>query len=665
MYGLFFFILGIAVAGVFNDIISVIVICMGIIAFLISGRRKINFKKIVICILVFVIGCTYYYFNDNFFVTKHKNINDKDVYITVTVLTEPEYNKNFLSFTGELKEYGKNAKITLNDTPYISAYDKILFKATVTSITNNCESNYANNIYYNVVSNDKNYKIEEGKGFMKTLSNLKNKIIYILENNFSSDAAMFLKGILLGDNSLRTDEFDNALRRTGLSHVVSVSGMHFSTITMALLYILRRMRLGRKSASLVTVPIAFLLALFIGLTPSVIRSFIMIAVLSIADIVNRDRVTDIHLVLVTAVIMLIVNVYYIHSVAFVLSFMSVAGIILLSGPIKAKIHMISSNLADIISATVSATVFTLPFVVYYFKGIPILTIFSNLIITPLISFIMIYGIIIILLSFVYMKIGYYIGIPLDIIVSLCVKVINFIGVLPFGYFETLYIDVYLVCIFYLGVFLVYCKLPVLPKIIMLSTIFIYFTLSLFIPVNRFIDFNSYLYVMNGADGGKGIITVKDKNLFINVSTKNGDYNFDLIEKECNGYFDVYVASNYQSLKYIESNKINIGTLYIPSGYINSEYYRNIIDEYSKEIVVVDEKMIINYYDFNLTLIPKDSYNISIVILDNKSKNIIFTNRMIEEFNYNSEYIITHEMLYEYSSDNILNNKTNSVERIRL
>ncbi|MBE7029626.1 MAG: ComEC family competence protein [Ruminococcaceae bacterium] len=666
MFGILSVLFGIIFAGIFNDLISFCLAIIILIYLFIKYKEKLNFKKVLVFVILFIIGFFYYIVYDFYTLNSVKDINDKDVALNITVLSEPEYDSSVITFNGYVKEYNKKARVTLYDTPYISYYDTIRIKGDIYTLEENYKSRYSQGLYYNVISYDKNSEIISGKGFLKSIYDFKNKVIYILDNTLSFNGAMFLKGVLVGDDDLRTDEFNDSLNKLSLSHIVSVSGMHFSIISMVLIYIMRRLKINRKLSSAIIVIISFFIAVFIGFTPSVIRVLIMTFILSFADLTNREKIMDIYLLLLTALIMLLFNVYYIHNVAFVLSFTSLAGILLFSQKINDKIKFIPRFFKDNISVSASATVLTIPFILYYFRGLPLLSVLANLLIVPLITVVMVYGIILILISLISIKLGYFIGVPLDMILRVCVNLINFMGDIPFGYFKTLSISVYYISIYYTALFFILIKPSGVLKYVISSVLILYILVNLFYPLERAVLPYGYMYVFQGKDSGKSITLYKDKSIFINGSSTEGKYNYNLIENECNSHFDIYVAFNGECIKYIKNKDFTIDKIYVPAQFLTNPYFTDIMDKKAREIIPVNDTISVQIYDFNLTLKPKDEYNISKVSLVANSKEYITVMEDIDEYKYGAKYIVNYYMVEKYLTDkSTLNNFSYDVERIKI
>lgn len=666
MIYLLFIILGITFAGIFSDVISGCIFLAVVTFFIYDSYKKYSLKKIILCFLLFMIGFSYYSLGSFIINNKYDNVETKKEQLSILVLSEPEYSDGSVKFIGKIDKYNKKANVTLRDTPYISYYDTLELDGYVYSLNSNKENYFSKGIYYKVTSYDKNIKIKEGKGFLKSINNLRNKVLYILDNNFSFESSMMLKGVMMGDDSLRTKEFDDALRKLSLSHVVSVSGMHFSIITMYILFIMRKLRIKRKISSLLTIPVVFMISLFIGFTPSVVRVLIMITILSLADLFDRDRVMDIHLLLLTAVIMLLFNIYYIHNIAFVLSFTSLGGILMYQKILCSKMKRIPKKISEAISVIISANIFSFPFIVYYFKGIPILSIIANLLIVPLISIIMICGTILVIISLINIKLGMVLGYPLDLLVSLCVKFINFTGNLPHGYFETLSLENYFILLYYSLIYICSLKIKGLYKNILALLLSLYFTINLFYPLDRLVVPYGNLYVMCGKNSGKNIITYKDKTLFVNASETNGSFNYKLIQDECNNYFDYYIAYNGDAIRYIDKYKINIGNIYVPEFYMNDIDFGRILHKYCEKIISVTDETDISFYDFVLTLKPVDEYNILETKVKHKDNTVVFTNGDINKFEFNTKYVVPYYSIDEYKDYRfLLNCLEDEVERIKI
>lgn len=207
--------------------------------------------------------------------------------------------------------------------------------------------------------------------------------------SFPSDVSGFLTALLTGDKSTLPTGLYSAFRRSGVAHVVAVSGLHISFLAgMLALFLGRR----SKSATALTLLVIFFFAALAGNSPSALRSAFMWGVLSIAPLVNRedDKPTTLSAVLAA---LLLLCPYAAASVSLQLSFAAVAGICLITGPICARwtkalpkwtsvpgqlCHRVLFFCASTLSVTLGALLFTTPLAAVYFRSVSLAGPLTNL-----------------------------------------------------------------------------------------------------------------------------------------------------------------------------------------------------------------------------------------------------------------------------------------------
>ena len=190
---------------------------------------------------------------------------------------------------------------------------------------------------------------------------------------YEGDARILMTALLTGTRTEFDDTLYSQLSETGVTHVTAVSGMHCAF----LFGMVRLLVKNRRKAALVGIPLLFFFMLMVDAAPSVTRACIMIALLSAAPLLHRenDSVTTMSAALL---LILLGNPYAAASIGLQLSFLSVAGILLfsnriygvLSGRCRAGAAKRQSAVWCLVwsalSTTVSASLFTLPLVAYYF-----------------------------------------------------------------------------------------------------------------------------------------------------------------------------------------------------------------------------------------------------------------------------------------------------------
>lgn len=207
---------------------------------------------------------------------------------------------------------------------------------------------------------------------------------------FPDSAAHLVTALITGDKTQLPDGVYSALRRSGLAHVIAVSGLHVSFLAGLITTLLGR---RRRLSAVVGICLLFFFAAVAGNTPSVQRAAFMQAMLLIVPLADRenDPPTALNTVLM---VLLVVNPYAAASVSLQLSFAAVAGIFLFTGPLcekwgrklprKPKGFWIKLGcrtarvVIDSVATTLGAIVFTTPLMALYFDSISLVSPLTNL-----------------------------------------------------------------------------------------------------------------------------------------------------------------------------------------------------------------------------------------------------------------------------------------------
>lgn len=280
---------------------------------------------------------------------------------------------------------------------------------------------------------------QESQIYAKIL-NFKNKAREIIYQNLSPPQSSILGAVILGDKQRMSEDLKEKLNRTGLRHITAISGMHISIFTIILMEVLIWFGFWRKQAFYLTLIILFLFILMIGFPASAIRAGIFGAMFLLAQQVGRLKVYS-RAIVFAAVLMLIVNPLLLKlDVGFQLSFLAVIGIAYL-GPVFNKWfrRIPILTLRNILAMTLSAQVFTLPVLIYNFGRFSLVAPITNILIVPLLSYIMILGFIFVLLGAVWSFLAWLISWPVWLSLTYIVKINDLFSQLSFSY-QTLQIS---------------------------------------------------------------------------------------------------------------------------------------------------------------------------------------------------------------------------------
>jgi ComEC/Rec2-related protein len=209
------------------------------------------------------------------------------------------------------------------------------------------------------------------------------------------ESGAFMRAILLGDRSELPKNIKESFRNSGTMHMLAISGLHVALLAAVFMYFFKLFRLRREIYYILTMLLLVFLALLTGANASVVRAAIMCIIFLTGRLLGRP--VDVYNSLgVAAFIILAINPKDVFSVGFQLSFAAVLSIVYLSPILKRFVKKdfnfyVKKYLLDPFAVSVSATLGTFPFILYYFRmGTPIAVI-SNILIIPLMFVLMIGG----------------------------------------------------------------------------------------------------------------------------------------------------------------------------------------------------------------------------------------------------------------------------------
>lgn len=198
----------------------------------------------------------------------------------------------------------------------------------------------------------------------------------VFESNMSKRAADFCISVVLAENIID----DNSIRDLGLSHILAVSGLHIDLLFTFILFILRKLRINYKYSYGLALVLALVYGYLIAFPFSVIR-VIGVNIIGYLAFLYKKPFDKIKATLITAVLILLINPFAILNTGFVLSFVASFSILLIYPRFERKFG--KSYFRKIFIFTLAIQLGILPFLVYYFEMINLLTILANFLVLPI------------------------------------------------------------------------------------------------------------------------------------------------------------------------------------------------------------------------------------------------------------------------------------------
>ncbi len=216
-------------------------------------------------------------------------------------------------------------------------------------------------------------------------------------DRIAGPAAPLLAALVLGDDAAVDPRTTLLFRRSGTIHLLALSGMHLAVIALLAGGAARRL-FGRRAAIVVTLAAAMLYVAFIGGRPGLVRAALLVLVGTTVRAAGlRPRLID--LLCVVFVIQLIVQPRAVTSMAFQLSYASLAGIAVIAPwLVDRTASVVPVALASPLAAGLGAQVTTTPLLLARFGVVYPIGVVATVVMGPVVLGFMTIGLVAIGLS---------------------------------------------------------------------------------------------------------------------------------------------------------------------------------------------------------------------------------------------------------------------------
>ncbi len=248
-------------------------------------------------------------------------------------------------------------------------------------------------------------KLTKNSSLLGRISSLSHSISAKLRLSLGEYNGGFVSGLILGRQEAVPDKLSTSFGYLGLSHILSVSGLHLTILVGALYLLMSSSPLPMWVRFIICTLFTAFFVLLTGAGPAVIRSAVMMTMTFAAYLIGRDY-DPLSSLSLSALIIVIIDPLSVFSASFVLSLTASLGIIVLGIPACSQISKAIYERNTFIVAlggigisaviTLSATLFTMPAVYYYFGYFSPISVFTNLLFVPLCTALMFISIILII-----------------------------------------------------------------------------------------------------------------------------------------------------------------------------------------------------------------------------------------------------------------------------
>lgn len=395
-------------------------------------------------------------------------------------------------------------------------------------------------------------------------SEFRNTIIKNLKRSgFKNEELNVVIALILGQQQDISPELLKDYQLAGAVHILSVSGLHVGCIMIFIGFLLGGMpktRWGNFIKIAILLSFLWAFAIIAGFSPSVTRSVVMFSFVAVGKYARR-KTNIFHTLIVSMLFILLFEPSFIFDIGFQLSYCALFFIVWMQ-PLFASVWLpktwILKYFWDILTLSFAAQIGTFPLSTYYFHQFPGLFFITNLLVLPLLGFILALGVFVLVWAF-FDIVPTFLAKSLEWSISLLNKIINWVASFESFIFQDISFSwqMLVACYVLVLAFVLWVKQPnfqrlsfALSSLILLQLAYFgnkYFNQS----QEELIVFNSKRNTILVERNGENIVVYTNNNL------SEANLNFIIRPYLVGNFSHISKTERIQNLAYFNKNRILI------------------------------------------------------------------------------------------------------------
>ncbi len=317
------------------------------------------------------------------------------------------------------------------------------------------------NISFRIFADGITVQSEPALGFREGLYWLQRRISSVFADALNAGEAGVMSALTVGNRGLLDPDVRQMYQDAGISHILAISGLHISILGFGLYRFLRKIRVPCHVCEAVGCGVMLCFVLMSGMSVSAVRALVMYLVMMGAHASGRTY-DPMNALALAAMVLLIPNPMNLYRSGFQFSFLAMAAIVLynavsekrgrerekcgekaadpagltgnnsgreeLPGPVRTVINAL--NLKERLLFGAFLQMAMLPLTAWHYYEVPLYATFLNLIILPLCSALLGFGLAGGLLGMVFPQAAKWILIPCHVILRIYEGSVNLVNRLP-------------------------------------------------------------------------------------------------------------------------------------------------------------------------------------------------------------------------------------------
>lgn len=417
-------------------------------AFLLKPKKA----AVCVCLISFGIGAAFYSAYGTAVYRSIIKYDGADVIIEGGIADCSELASDKAVYTVKGKINGDvTATVTcFTDSGFFDIGDAVTLSGRATKLVNSydfpSEDYYKAKGIYLRINSAKALKSEDGGfSFKRTVRDYKNHIYSVIKSRLSAEDTSVMTAMLFGDKSYIEDSTVTLMFRSGIGHIMAVSGVHMSAVCSFMTVLFDFFKLNKKLKFILLFIIIFLFASLADMSNSVMRAGLMILIVYGAELFRR-RADALNSLGIAVILLTLPCPFAVRDASFLLS---VGGTFSIAVAAPLVIEAIRGRgkddkkkrgrkgrflvpIRDSVISSACTVLIVFPVSFMFFEEISIISPLTNLILIPLCTIILICGVI----TALTFGVGF-IAFPLLALCGPCCKAViavsRFAGGLEFAY----------------------------------------------------------------------------------------------------------------------------------------------------------------------------------------------------------------------------------------
>lgn len=239
-----------------------------------------------------------------------------------------------------------------------------------------------------------------------------------------------LEALLLGERDRIDPGLNQALLKSGLYHLLAISGAHIAILSFFIFSLFRLIRFPQRTSYLLLGFILVFYLLLIEGRPSVFRATLM-ALLFIAGKLLWNDVNLLNTVSLSAFILLIINPFYLQDAGFQLTYAATFSIILFFPALLKSLPKLPLHLSEIFAVTLAAQIGIIPIMICSFHRVALSSLLLNFIALPLVGLIMGFGYLFLFFSFLVPFLGKLCALAVALLIKIFIQAAELFDTITF------------------------------------------------------------------------------------------------------------------------------------------------------------------------------------------------------------------------------------------